>query len=53
MRYHLSVNFEEKFPTNGTGINLVFHIEKRNGIDLYHLQNSGKFFNFSQKEAWH
>ena len=27
--------------------------KKRNGIELYHLQNTGKFFAFSRHEAWH
>ena len=38
--------FRRKSPTNGIGI--VFHTENRNGIDLNHLQNSGKFFTFSR-----
>ena len=31
----------------------VFVSENRNGIELYHLQNTGKFFAFSRPEAWH
>ena len=49
--YHLYGNFSEKLPSNGTGI--CFGTENRNGIELYHLQNIGKFFIFSQHEAWH
>ena len=30
-----------------------FGAKKRNGIELYHLHNTGKFFAFSQHEAWH
>ena len=41
-------NFIEKFLSNGTGIFLG--IEKRNRIELYHLQNTGKFFTFSRHE---
>ena len=43
--YHLYGNFSEKFPSNGTGI--FFGTENSNGIELYHLQNTGKFFSFS------
>ena len=43
-------NFGEKYPSNGTGI--FFGTENRNGIKLYHLQNTGKVFAFSQDEAW-
>ena len=34
---------------------LVFFLapKNRNGIELYHLQNTGKFFAFSRHEAWH
>ena len=31
-----------KFLSNGTGI--FFGTENRNGIELYHLQNTGQFF---------
>ena len=44
-------NFGEKFPPNGTGI--FFGTENGNGIKLYHLQNTGKFFTLSQHKAWH
>ena len=49
--YHLYGNFGLKFPSNGTGI--LLGTENRNGIELYHLQNTGKFFAFSRLEAWH
>ena len=49
--YHLHGNFGGKFPSNGTGI--FFGTENRNGIELYHLQNTGKVFAFSGHEAWH
>ena len=49
--YHLHENFGGKFPSNGTGIFLG--TENRNGIELYHLQNTGKVFAFSGHEAWH
>ena len=49
--YHLYGNFGENFPSSGTGI--FFGTENRNGIDLYPLQNTGKFFTFSQHEASH
>ena len=42
-------NFGEYVPTNGTGI--FFRTENRNGINFYHLQNTGKFFAFSKDEA--
>ena len=42
--YHLYGNFGEKFPSSDTGIFLG--TENRNGIELYHLQNAGKFFAF-------
>ena len=34
---------------------LVFNFgtEKRNEIEMYHLQTTGKFFAFSRNEAWH
>ena len=48
--YHLYENFDEKFPSNDTGIFLA--TENRNGIELYHVQNIGKFFTFSRHEAW-
>ena len=47
--YHLYENFGEKFPSNDTGIFLA--TENRNGIELYHVQNIGKFFTFSRHEA--
>ena len=49
--YHLYGNFGEKFSSNGTGI--FFGTENRNGDELYHLQNTGKYFAFSRLEAWH
>ena len=49
--YHLYWNFGEKFPSNATGI--FFGTENRNGIELYHWQNTGKFFASSRHEAWH
>ena len=49
--YHLYGNFSEKLPPNGTGI--CFDTENRNRIELYYLQNIGKFFIFSRHEAWH
>ena len=39
--YNLQGNFGGKFPSNGTGF---FGTEDRNGIELYHLQNTGKVF---------
>ena len=42
--------FDEKIPSNGTGIFLG--TENRN-IELYHLQNTGKFFAFSRLEGWY
>ena len=39
----------KKTPSNGTGI----FTENRNGIELYHLQNTDKAFAFSGEEAWH
>ena len=30
-----------------------FGTENRNGIELYHLQNVGKFFALSLHDAWH
>ena len=44
--YHLYGNFGEKCPLNGIGI--IFGTENRKGIELYHLQNTGKFFIFSR-----
>ena len=44
--YHLHGGFGEKFPSNGTGI--FFGTENKNGIELYHLQNTGKFFALSR-----
>jgi len=49
--HHLHGNFGEKLVSNGTGI--FFGTENRNGIELYLLQNTGKFFTFSRHEAWH
>ena len=49
--HHLYGNFGEKFLSNGTGI--FFGTENKNGIELYHLQNTRKFFTFSEHEAWH
>ena len=50
--YHLYGNFGEHFPTSGTGVT-VFRTENSDGIEIYHLQNNGQFFAFSQEEAWH
>ena len=36
--YRLKGNFGKKFLTNGTGLENVF--EKRNGLELYRLQNT-------------
>ena len=47
--YLLYGNFSETFPSNGTGI--FFVTENRNGIEQYHLQNTGKIFAFSRHEA--
>ena len=49
--YRLYGNFGKHFPSYGTGI--FFGTENRNGIELYHLQNVGKFFALSLHEAWH
>ena len=49
--YHLYAHFGEKFLSNGNGI--LWATKNRNGIELYHLQNTGKFFAFSRLEAWH
>ena len=50
--YYLYGNFDEKFLS--TGITGIFvGTEKRNGIESYHLENTGKFFAFSRHEAWH
>ena len=51
--YLLHGNFGGKFPSNGTGI--FFGTENMNGIELYHLQNTGtgKVFAFSGHQAWH
>ena len=38
-----------KISSNGTGIFL--DTENGNGIELYHLQNTSKFFAFSRLEA--
>ena len=48
--YHWYGNFGQKFLSNGTGI--FSGTENRNGIELYHLQNTGKFFAFFRLEAW-
>ena len=48
---HLYGNFGENFPLNGTSI--FFGTENRNGIELYHLQDIGKFFAFSRHDVWH
>ena len=47
---HLTEIFHRNF--RGTGI-FFFGTENRNGIELYHLQNTGKVFGFSGHEAWH
>ena len=43
-------NLGENFPSIGTAI--FFRTVIRNEIELYHLQNTGKFFAFSQEEGW-
>ena len=50
--YHLYGNFGENLPSIGTGI-FFFGTENRNGIELYHLQNTRKFFAFSREEGWY
>ena len=47
--YYLYGNFDEKFLSTG----ITVGTEKRNGIEFYHLENTGKFFAFSRHEAWH
>ena len=42
-------NFSEKCPSNGTGI--YFRTENRNGIKLYHLQDTSEFLAFLREEA--
>ena len=42
--------FERKFRSNGSNI---FGTENRDGIELYHLQNTSKFYTFSRHEAWY
>ena len=42
-------NFGGKFPSNGTGI--IFSTVNNIGIELYHLQNTGKVLAFSGHEA--
>ena len=42
----------KKVSLNGAGI-FFFGTENRNGIELYHLQNTRKFFAFSRRKAWH
>ena len=49
--HHLYGNFGEKFLSNGTGI--FFGTENRKWIELYLLQNTCKFFTFSEHEARH
>ena len=51
--YHLKGNFGKKYLTNGTGHENVS--EKRNGLELYHLQNTCVKTNHlpPQEEAWH
>ena len=52
--YHLYGNFGEKqLKTSVKWYWYVFDTENRNRIELYHLQNTGKFFAFSGREAWH
>ena len=47
-------NFGKNFPSNRTSCLVFFGgTEDRNGIELYHLQNTGKFFAFARHEAWH
>ena len=46
--YHLHGYLGGKIPSNGTGI--FFGTKNRNGIELYHLQNTGKVFAFSGTE---
>ena len=47
--YHFARKFRWKILSNGTGIFLG--TENRNGIQLYHLQNTGKVSAFSGHEA--
>ena len=49
--HHLHGNFGGNFPSNGPS--MFFGNENRNGIELYHLQNTGKVFALSGHEAWH
>ena len=49
--YHLHGYFGGKFPSNVSGI--FSGTENRNGVELYHLQNTGKVFAFSGHEVWH
>ena len=49
--YHFARKFRWKILSNGTGIFLG--TENRNGIQLHHLQNTGKVSAFSGHEAWH
>ena len=41
--------FRWNFPSNGTSN--IFGTENRNGIELYRLQNTSKFYTFSRHEA--
>ena len=49
--YHFYGNFGENFQTNGTGI-FVSHRKQARAVESCHLQNTGKIFGFSPKEAW-
>ena len=50
--YYFYGNFGENFLTNSTGI-FVSHRKQARGLAIYlHLQNTGKIFAFSPKEAW-
>ena len=44
--YHLYGHFGEKFPQ--MVLVFFFGTENRNGIELYHLQNSDRFSTFSR-----
>ena len=50
--YYLYGNFDDKFLSNAT-TGIFVRTEKRNGIESYQLENTGKFFAFSRHEAWH
>ena len=49
--YHLDETFGEKVPVKWYWY--FFGTVNRDGIGLYHLQNTSKFFTFSRHETWH